>query len=67
MKISCIEHQILSLPSLLWPLILSGSQFLEPVKKRQFLRFIHTTVECQLSGLQISGNVGQPEYTRNSI
>ena len=25
------------------------------------------TVESQLSGLQISGNVGQPDYTRNSI
>ena len=24
-----------------WPLILSGSQFLAPVKNRQFLRFIH--------------------------
>ena len=31
-----------SLLSLFWPLILSGSQFLEPVKNRQFLRFIHT-------------------------
>ena len=37
-----LEHQILSLPSLFWPLILSGSQFLAPVKNRQFLRFIHT-------------------------
>ena len=40
-RLSCIEHQIWRLPSLFWPLILSGSQFLAPVKNRQFLRFIH--------------------------
>ena len=40
-RLSCIEHQIWSLPSLFWPLILSGSQFLAPVKNCQFLRFIH--------------------------
>ena len=41
MKSCCIEYQILSLLSLFWPLILSGSQFLAPVKNHQFLRFIH--------------------------
>ena len=30
-----------SIPSLFWPLFHSGSQFLAPVKKRRFLRFIH--------------------------
>ena len=30
-----------SLPSLFWPLIHSGTQFLVPVKNRRFLRFIH--------------------------
>ena len=40
-RLSCMEHQIWSLPSLFWSLILSGSQFLAPVKNRQFLRFIH--------------------------
>ena len=40
-RLSCIEHLIWSRPSLFWPLILSGSQFLASVKNRQFLRFIH--------------------------
>ena len=42
-RLSCIEHQIWSLPLLFWPLIHSGSQFLAPVKNRQFLQFIHNS------------------------
>ena len=40
--LTCIEHQICSLPSLFWPLFHSGSQFLAPAKNRRFLRFIYT-------------------------
>ena len=32
-----------NLPSLFWPLFHSGSQFLAPMKKCRFLRFIHNT------------------------
>ena len=43
MKIYLHRASNLSLPSLFWPLIHSGSQFLAPVKNSRLLRFIR---EC---------------------
>ena len=41
-RLTSIEHQIWSLPSLFWPQFHAGSQLLAPAKNYRFLRFIHT-------------------------
>ena len=39
LRLTCIEHQIWSLPSLFWPQFYSWCQFLAPAKNCCFLRF----------------------------
>ena len=43
--------------TLFWPLILSGSQFLAPVKNLQFLRFIHNNRTAIIGAIQKSMSV----------
>ena len=47
-----------NLKSLFWPLILSGSQFLAPVKNLQFLRFIHNNNNYHNPALLQTGFLG---------
>ena len=50
MKINCIEHQILSPPSLFWPSFHSGSPFLAPAKNSRFLQFFLIIITLSMKG-----------------